>query len=127
MQHQYEFEGFRLLYDLVPAKSRYVDQPSNDRAASGISPMSEPSDLEKRWYWDHRTNKAYYPTEVDKEDGVVELVTAWHHEEVTDALETGALTPVEEVSDPEDGDIGSGVFDSFRFASVEETPEVDND
>jgi hypothetical protein len=71
--------------------------------------------IERRWYWDHRTNKAYYPKRVDDEDGTVELVTVWHHGEVTDALETGALTPVEEVSDPADEDGGFGCFDSFRF------------
>jgi hypothetical protein len=86
--------------------------------------MSSDPEIEQRWYWDHRTNKAYYPKSVDEDEGVVELVTAWHHEEVTDALEAGALTPVEELSEPYGNDVGFECFDSFRFSPVEDDPAV---
>jgi hypothetical protein len=86
--------------------------------------MTDGPDIEQRWYWDHRTNKAYYPKTIDEEEGVVELVTAWHHEEVTDALETGALTAVEELSEPYDAGVGFECFDSFRFDAVEDDPTV---
>jgi len=90
--------------------------------------MSEDPDIEERWYWDHRTNKAYYPKRID--DGTVELVTTWHHEELTDALETGALTPVEDLSEPYGKAVGFECFDSFRFGAVDEDPplgEADDD
>ena len=57
--------------------------------------MAETSALERRWYWDRRNRKAYYPRERD--DGTVEFVTIWHEEEVADALSGGALVPIEEV------------------------------
>ena len=52
-------------------------------------------EIEDRWYWDRRNNKAYYP--VDAGDETVEFRTVWHVEEVTDARESGALVPVDEI------------------------------
>ena len=48
-----------------------------------------------RWYWDRRTRKALYPRRTD--DNTVEFVTVWHAEEVSDALDDGALVPLEDV------------------------------
>ena len=48
-----------------------------------------------RWYWDRRTRKALYPRRTD--DDTVEFVTVWHAEEVSDALDGGALLPLEDV------------------------------
>ncbi|MFB6217884.1 MAG: hypothetical protein ABEH77_01705 [Halobacteriaceae archaeon] len=55
--------------------------------------MSE--DLSEQWYWDRRTNKAYYPLRSDGD--TVELLTVWHRDEVADALAEGALTTVEDI------------------------------
>jgi hypothetical protein len=87
--------------------------------------MSEDPDIEQRWYWDHRTNKAYYPKQTD--DGTVELVTTWHREEVTDALETGALTPVEDLTLDYRSNVGFACFDSFRFDAVDADPPIEED
>lgn len=51
--------------------------------------------IDEQWYWDQRTEKAYYPIEAD--DGTVRFVTVWHESEVTDARDRGALVPIEEI------------------------------
>jgi hypothetical protein len=88
--------------------------------------MTEDPALERQWYWDRRTNKAYYPTEIDEEEGVVEFVTAWHHEEVTDAIEAGALSPLEEVQDYRETTT-LDLVDSFRLPEVEATATEEDD
>jgi hypothetical protein len=57
--------------------------------------MTEPPEIEDRWYWDRRTETALYPRRVDGD--TVEFVTVWHREEVEDATDAGALVPVEEI------------------------------
>ena len=70
------------------------------------------SGIEKQWYWDRRSKKAYYPLEVG--DGTVRLVSFWHRDEVQGALEAGALTPLDSL---EFSDIETtfDLMDSFRF------------
>jgi len=73
-------------------------------------------DIDRQWYWDRRSNKAYYPVETDGE--TVELVSVWHHEEVEGALESGALVSADEIDVLEhlDGpDDDSGYSGSFRL------------
>lgn len=70
------------------------------------------SELEPGWYWDNRNRKAYYPKRIDEE--TVTFVTTWHREEVADALATGAVEPVDEMS-PEWFDSVFDHIDSFRF------------
>ncbi len=53
-------------------------------------------EFQAQWYWDRRTNKAYYP--VEQADGTVTFVTVWHEEEAADATEAGALVPIDEIS-----------------------------
>ena len=74
--------------------------------------MSDSVDLESRWYWDRRTSSALYPRRTD--DGTVEFVTVWHAEEVADALDSGALVPVEDVT-LDRTDTPFDLLDSFRF------------
>jgi hypothetical protein len=74
---------------------------------------SDEAELEERWYWDRRNNKAYYPTEV-REDGTVAFTTVWHPEEVADAMAGGALVPTEEVG-LDRVDTTFDLLDSFRF------------
>lgn len=51
--------------------------------------------LEERWYWDRRTRTAYYPIRSDGD--TVRLVSVWHDEEITDAMNSGALVPLAEI------------------------------
>lgn len=77
--------------------------------------MSEDSPpLEDQWYWDRRTNKAYYPLRQD--GGTVELLTVWHREEARDALAEDALTTVEEIgtTGPDAEGTTFDLVDSFR-------------
>ena len=63
-----------------------------------------------RWYWDRRTQKALYPR---RTGDTVEFVTVWHAEEVTDALDGGALVPLEDAG--LDGtDTTFDLLESFR-------------
>jgi hypothetical protein len=87
--------------------------------------MTDDPTIEQRWYWDRRTNKAYYPTHIDEEEGTVDLVTTWHHDEVLDALDANALTPVEDLPDQYDLDVGFACFDSFRFDAVDADPDME--
>lgn len=75
-----------------------------------------------QWLWDRRTNKAYRPVEAD--DGTVTLVSVWHRDEVADALEKGALEPLDEVSGE---NIGFNHFDSFRLLDDEELERFGGD
>lgn len=70
--------------------------------------------IERRWYWDHRNRKAYYP--IERDDGTVTLATVWHEEEVEDALETGALEAL-------GASCGEHFTDVFAFADTFRTPE----
>lgn len=79
-------------------------------------------DIPECWYWDRRTRKALYPTEIDEDENTVEFVTVWHREEVEDALASEALVPVEEVSS-EIVDTTFDLLDSFRFSNVEDDDE----
>lgn len=73
-----------------------------------------------RWYWDRRTQKALYPRRVD--ETTVEFVTVWHAEEVTGAVESDALVPVEDLG-PDDSDRPLDVVDSFRMPAHVESPD----
>lgn len=68
-------------------------------------------DDEERWYWDRRNRKAYYP--IERDDGTVTFATVWHEEEVTDALERGALVPLDEIG-LDRTDTTFDLLDSFR-------------
>lgn len=70
---------------------------------SGISPDT--------WYWDRRTRKALYPQEMG--NGTVRFVTVWHEEEASDALEGGALVPLDDVG-LDRTDTTFDLVDSFR-------------
>lgn len=70
------------------------------------------TDIDARWYWDRRTNKAYYPTETD--EGTVRFVTVWHAAEVADARDRGALVPVEAVG-LDRTETTFDLLDSFRL------------
>lgn len=81
-------------------------------------------DIEDQWYWDRRIDKAFYPIESD--DGTVTLLSVWHKEEVSGAIENGAFDPLEEVGGENEG---FDHFDSFRIADEETVREfvTDND
>jgi hypothetical protein len=74
------------------------------------------TDLEKQWYWDRRTNKAYYPIE-DGEDTVT-FATVWHEDEVAGALDGGAVVPIEEIGLDRAEDRTFDLIDSFRTPAV---------
>lgn len=83
-----------------------------------MSSQGDPEpELEDRWYWDRRNNKAYYPTEV-REDGTVAFATVWHPEEVADAMDGGALVPVDEIG-LDRADTTFDLLESFRFEGVD--------
>jgi hypothetical protein len=70
------------------------------------------SEIERQWYWDRRSNKAFYP--VDVGDGTVRLVSVWHRDEVEGALDAGTFEPLDDL------DFGNvettfDLMDSFRF------------
>jgi len=69
-------------------------------------------ELDRQWYWDRRSNKAYYPVEV--EDGTVRLVSVWHRDEVEGALDAGALHPLDDL-DCGNVETMFDLVDSFRF------------
>lgn len=73
--------------------------------------------LERQWYWDRRTNKAYYPVAVDEE--TVQFATVWHRDEVDGALAEGAMTSVDDVTS-DYTETTFDLLDSFR------TPRVEN-
>lgn len=73
-----------------------------------------------RWYWDRRTQKALYPRRVD--GTTVEFLTVWHAEEVTDAVESGAVVAVDDLG-PDDGDRPLDVVDSFRLPDDVGSPD----
>ena len=77
-----------------------------------------------RWYWDRRTQKALYPRRVD--GTTVEFLTVWHAEEVTDAVESGAVVAVDDLG-PDDGDRPLDVVDSFRLPDDVELPDSGGD
>ncbi|WP_276256571.1 hypothetical protein [Halomontanus rarus] len=71
--------------------------------------------LEEQWYWDRRTNKAYYPVAVDGD--TVQLATVWHRDEIDGALEAGAWATVEELN-PGRTDTTFDLVDSFRMPPI---------
>lgn len=76
------------------------------------------TDIEDRWYWDRRTNKAYRP--IERGDGTITFVTIRHEEEVADAIARDALVPVDEFG------LDESVFDlidSFRVPPYVPSPE----
>ena len=81
--------------------------------------MDDRDNIEKRWYWDRRTNKAYFPTEEDGEG--VRLVSVWHAEEMAEAIEAGALVPVEDIG-LDRTETTFDLVDSFRFP--EDLPDL---
>ena len=70
------------------------------------------ADPDRQWFWDRRTNKAYYPVEMD--DDTVRLVSVWHRDEFDGAVGAGALTPVEDVN-LDRTDTTFDLLDSFRL------------
>lgn len=73
------------------------------------------------WYWDRRTDKAYYARETD--DDTVAFITVWHRDETADALDAGAVVPLRDM----DFDRSGGTFalkDSFR-TRLEDEPAAD--
>jgi len=83
------------------------------------------NELDSQWYWDRRNNKAYYPVEGD--DSSITFVTVWHREEAADALENGALVPIDDLGPDylENRDAGFDVFDSFRLPDEIEIDHTD--
>jgi hypothetical protein len=73
--------------------------------------------IEDRWYWDRRTNKAYYPVAVDED--TVQFATVWHREEVEDALAADALATIEDVN-VDRTDTTFDLVDSFRMPPIED-------
>jgi len=86
--------------------------------------MAETPDVEPQWYWDRRTRTALYPRRT--EDDTVEFVTVWHAEEVADAVDAGALVPVDEVG-LDRTETAFDLLDSFRFPEGVETGDPDED
>lgn len=91
--------------------------------------MADTPDVERQWYWDRRTRTALYPRRTD--DDTVEFVTVWHAEAVTDAVDAGALVPVDEVG-LDRTETTFDLLESFRFPervetgeSVDDTPGTD--
>lgn len=87
---------------------------------------SNQSDIDTgMWYWDRRTDKAYYAVEEDGE--TVQFATVWHRHEAVNALDTGAVVPLEAMNFDRTG----GTFDlkdSFRIPAADELPtKVDGD
>jgi hypothetical protein len=70
------------------------------------------TDFQKQWYWDKRSNKAYYPVEIAED--TVRLVSVWHRDEVEGAVDAEALQPIEDVN-LDRTDTGFDLIDSFRF------------
>lgn len=70
------------------------------------------TDPDQQWYWDRRTNEAYYPVETDGD--AVRLVSVWHPEEFADARETGALVPLSTVG-LDRTETTFDLLDSFRL------------
>ncbi|MEF8852893.1 MAG: hypothetical protein V5A44_05550 [Haloarculaceae archaeon] len=86
--------------------------------------MADTSDVERQWYWDRRTRTALYPRR--RADDTVEFVTVWHAEEVADAVDGGALVPVDEVG-LDRTETTFDLIDSFRFpAGVENEDPADD-
>lgn len=81
--------------------------------------MTATLDLDPQWYWDRRTDTAYYPVERDGDH--VTFATVWHAEEVADATESGALVPVDELGS-ERTNPTRAVLDSFRLPDPEDLP-----
>jgi len=74
-------------------------------------------ELDTQWYWDQRNRKAYYPVAAD--DDTVTFVTRWHREEVADALDGGALGPLDAIGiDRTDTTLDR--IDSFRALDSDE-------
>lgn len=65
------------------------------------------------WYWDRRTRKALRPRQID--DGTVEFTSVWHAEEVDDALDGGALVPLDEIH-LDRTETTFDLIDSFRLS-----------
>lgn len=70
------------------------------------------TEIESRWYWDRRTNKAYYP--IVTEQDTTTFVTTWHREEVEDALQSDVFVPVDEIGH-ERTETTFDLIDSFRL------------
>jgi hypothetical protein len=80
-------------------------------------------DIDKQWYWDRRNDKAYYPVETD--EGTVRFVTVWHEQEVADAVERGALAPIEEIG-LDRTETTFDLIDSFRTPDDTEIEDTDS-
>jgi len=72
-------------------------------------------DVDDRWYWDRRIDKAYRPVATDGDR--VALVTLWHRDELEGAIDADALEDVDDVGG--DG-VGFDYFESFRLPEGEE-------
>lgn len=69
-------------------------------------------DIDAEWYWDRRTRKALSPRRIGED--TVAFVTVWHRDEVDDAMEHGALVPIEEVG-LDRTETTLDLIDSFRL------------
>jgi hypothetical protein len=71
------------------------------------------SDIERQWYWDRRSNKAYYPVAVDED--TVRLITVWHREEFEGAAESGAMGSIDDLAGIREYETTMDLIDSFRL------------
>lgn len=81
---------------------------------------NESTGIEQQWYWDRRNKKAYYPVSIGPK--TVRFITAWHVDEVTDAIEGDTIVPLDELG-PDylaGRDAGFDFFDSYRILNDEE-------
>jgi hypothetical protein len=81
--------------------------------------MSGTDDLDPQWYWDRRTETAYYP--IDRDGEHVTFATVWHAEEVADARQAGALVPIEDLGSERTNPV-RGLLESFRLPEPEDLP-----
>lgn len=76
------------------------------------------------WYWDRRNRKAISPKRV--EERTVTFETVWHREEVADALEHGALVPLDDVG-LDRTETTFDLLDSFRCHTESQNSESNRD
>ena len=79
-------------------------------------------DILDQLYWDRRIDKAFYPIEND--DNTVTLLSVWHKDEVSGAIENDAFSPLDEVNGENEG---FDHFDSFRVPDTETLRQFEAD
>lgn len=83
---------------------------------------SSMTEIEEQWYWDRRNNKAYYPVEFN--ENTTMFVTVWHKEEIVDAIQTGVVSPIDEI-DHERTLTTFDLIDSFRLPADPDPTRTD--